>query len=326
MQGSFSNIRIGGIYSALPANCVINSEIDNCMSKKKINAQVNVTGIQTRHIAKKDDTALKFAIRSAEELISKSGIDKEKIMILNYVTQSPEYVLPSTAFNIGQKLSLDEKCMMFDINMGCTGFVAGFINAASLLQNSPDGSYALVIISDTITKYVDPNDSSSCLIFGDGASAILLEKTKDKKVKYYFSSKPLLCDSIIVEKGTPFKMNGISVLNYVISDVTKHIEIFKNEFDIKEEYIDHYVCHQAQKYILDKLAYFGGIDHKKNLISYDKCGNTSGASIPITICANSEKITSNQNLFMCGFGAGLSMGCIYLKIDSECIYPIEYID
>lgn len=189
MIGTFNNIHILGTAAAVPRRTVQNIDCNSYLSEKKVKNQIHFTGIETRHLADENITAELMGLNSAQNLINSLGVNKERICVLVFVTQTPEYMIPSAAFSIAGKLGLSRESAAFDINMGCSGYITGLFAAASILRGCERGSLALVIVSDTLSKYIDQKDPSSCLIFGDAGTATLLELSDSGSIQYLLTSK-----------------------------------------------------------------------------------------------------------------------------------------
>jgi len=228
------------------------------------------------------------------------------------------------------------------MNLGCSGYTYGIFTAASIMQN-PSVKRALLLGGDTISKAVSNEDKSTAMLFGDSGSATAMERTErsDSVINFIMKSdgkgfKHIIVPSSvarnlngrrdryefaegIIRSDYELYMNGTEVFKFAISDVVDTINEFISKFNIDDDCIDMYVLHQANMFMLNTMAKKVGIKPEKLPISIDKYGNTSVASIPITICDACEKTTYNKelNLVCAGFGVGLSWGVITMKVDSE---------
>lgn len=322
MFGQYSDICIRGIASAVPENRIDNMELVESLGTKRTKRQVSLTGVDFRHVCGKSQAASDLASVAAEKLIKQLNWDKGEIRTLVFVTQSPDVCTPSTAMIIQKRLGIGEDCLAFDVNLGCTGYVSGLQIIAALINNI--GGKGLLLVGDG--RYYEPNGviNSNTLLFGDGASATALESVPGKG--FYYSQKTdgtrhhLLTKSLSGE----VYMDGNAILLFSLSEVVQSIKDIKTHFQIKEQNIDYYILHQAQKLILDGIANECDIDTSKVLTSYEEYGNTSTATLPLTICHNVEKLKekANAHLLLSGFGVGLAWSNVYIEIDTQNILPV----
>ena len=213
--------------------------------------------------------------------------------------------------------------MVFDINQGCAGYVVGLITVASLLRQVKGKALLLVGESNAVEN---DNVSGDDLLTGDAASATAreyCEKVNNCIVykNYCDGSRANLLYMNHQKRGF---MDGNAILLFGLTDVATLVREFIHENCIDEENIDFYAFHQAQKMIVDGIAQEAQIDNEKVLYSSDDYGNTSSASIPLTLCKSKEDqdILGVQKILMCGYGIGLTWGVVYTEVDYDKIYPI----
>lgn len=321
-EGRIDNIRICGIASAVPERCIDNIKFSEDMGQKRNKRQIKLTGIKKRHICDVGQSASDFATYAADKLLTQLQWDRDEIKILIFVTQQPDLSRPSTAMLIQKRLGLGIDCTCFDVNMGCSGFTVGMQIIASML--SAVGGKGLLLVGDG--RYIPGEDmlSTSDLLFGDGGAAAALEITPGYKMTFNQKSDGYRVDTIMCRRSGEAQMDGNGVLMFSLNEVADNIRNFRTQYAIDENNIDYYVFHQGQKIILQGIANECNIKWEKVLNSYEDYGNTSSASIPISICSNLHKIKTKPqvNLLMSGFGIGLSWGCVYLNIDTDNILPV----
>lgn len=322
MQGIYTNVRIKGINTVVPVRCIENTDYFGTLGEKKVKKQMKLTGIQRCHIAGDGETTEEMCFRASEELLTRLSWDRSRIRALILVTQTPSCLMPSTAFLLQKRLSLGEDCMVFDINLGCSAYTAGLQVIAGLLQKCGEGAKGLLVVGDTVSHCVGQEDYQTKMMFGDGAAATAVEIQESSKMSFMQKSDGSQYDKIFRKDWQDsFYMDGMAVFHFTINQVVKYIGEFKERFEIPEEDIDFYVFHQAQKYIIDNLVEFAQIPEEKVLTSYQDYGNTAGASIPITLCSNVDALKKlgkeRVRLLLCGFGVGLSCGCVWLEVDPE---------
>lgn len=322
MFGQYQNICIRGIASAVPQRRVDNLELAESLGSKRTKRQVALTGIESRHICDKGQAASDLATVAAEKLIKQLEWDKNDIRVILFVTQSPDVSTPSTAMIIQKRLNISEDCLAFDVNLGCTGYVSGLQIIAGLLNNI--GGKGLLLVGDGRYYEQGCEINSNTLLFGDGAAATAVESVEGKGFSYFQKTDGKRHNIITRSLSGDVYMDGNAVLLFSLGEVVKGIVDTKSHFGIDEEAIDYYVLHQAQRLIIDGIASECGIDSQKILTSYEEYGNTSTATLPITICHNSEKIKEKKTVrvFLSGFGVGLAWSNVYIELDTENILPV----
>lgn len=325
-EGCIDNIRVCGIASAVPKRCIDNIKFTEEMGKKRNMRQIKLTGIKERHICDVGQSASDFATYAADKLLAHLKWNRKEIKVLIFVTQQPDLSRPSTAMLIQKRLGLGIDCTCFDVNMGCSGFTVGLQIIASLL--APVGGRGLLLVGDG--RYINDEEmhSTSDLLFGDGGAAAAVEVASGYRMIFNQKTDGYRADMIMCRRNGVAQMDGNGVLMFSLNEVADNIKDFRSRYEINENDVDYYVFHQGQKIILQGIANECGIDWEKVLNSYEAYGNTSSASIPVSICDNVQKIRRKLqiNLLMSGFGIGLSWGIVYLNVDTENILPVFEFD
>lgn len=330
MIGEFPNVQIQGMASAVPEYLEKNTNFINVLGSRRTKKQIRLTGVSKRHVSGPQQRTSDLCYAAALPLLEKLGWKNSEIKILIYVSQSPNYKLPSTAFFLQDRLGLPKDCVCFDINLGCSSFNVGVHVVSALLQSCDISGKALLLIGDTAGKVllpekpITPEIIANKMIFGAAGAAIALEKVEKNNLKFMTRSDGSGFEAIIHHFDKETTMNGAAVFEFAINDVSDDVKVFKDHFGIKEEEIDYYVFHQAQKLILDNIAAACDLPEGKELRSLEEYGNTSGTSVPLTLCANRDKFAGidRVKLFLCGFGVGLSWGTIFTEIPAENILPV----
>ena len=181
MKATFHNTSIKGIYTIVPPKVIdIDSELDTIYKgdKKGLERIKKVIGLQTRHIAEKHITASDLGLQAATRLLESLEVERDSIDVLIFVTQSPDYFCPASACYLQGKLGLSQSCLSFDINQACAGYLYGLYVAHSLCD-SGGANRVLLIVGDTLSKFVNPLDSNLAPMMGDGVSATLLERSSN---------------------------------------------------------------------------------------------------------------------------------------------------
>ncbi len=330
MIGEFSNVQIQGMASAVPEYLEKNTNYISVLGPRRTKKQIHLTGVSKRHISGPQQRTSDLCYAAALPLMEKLGWKNSEIKILIYVSQNPNYKLPSTAFFLHDRLGLPKDCVCFDINLGCSSFNVGVHVVSALLQSCGISDKALLLIGDTAGKVLSPERTitpemiANRMIFGAAGAAIALEKVEKNNLKFMTRSDGTGFEAIIHHFDKETTMNGAAVFEFAINDVSDDVKVFKDHFGIEEGEIDYYVFHQAQKLILDNISATCDLPEGKELRSLEEYGNTSGTSVPLTVCANRDKFTGMERvkLFLCGFGVGLSWGTIFTEIPTENILPV----
>ena len=341
------NIAINGISCAVPNNKVLTKNFYDKFGQEYVDSFIETTGVESSYRTSEEQTASDLCYVAAEDVIQKKGIDKSSIGLLVFVSQTPDYRLPATACVLHKRLDLEKNCLAFDVNLGCSAFVYG-ISIAGAMMNSLNIENALLLNGDTCTKTISPEDKSEHMLFGDAGSATLLTKSEGASIIGELMTDGEGFKSIIMPSGGYRNrngshertmwgdgnirsdydgyINGTDVFVFSISQVPKLIKKFVADNSIEE--FDHLVLHQANQMMFKQISKKTKIPMNKIPETIDRFGNTSGASIPLTLCniyGNDETEGASKEL-MCGFGIGLSWGVVYTEIQKKDIFPIIYTD
>ena len=322
MTGIIHDITIQGITACVPERVIENTIYAEKFGERKVNKHIRMTGVEKRHKLSKNQKASDLAEAAAKNLFEKISWDGNQIDVLVYVTQSPDMDKPATAFILQQRLGIKKESIVFDVNLGCSAFIMGVQIVAGLLRQK--GSRGLLLISDGIYGEERQNAVAE-MLFGDAGCAVALENIEGGNIAYTQYSDGTRYEAIHKEKNGKGTMNGNAVFAFTLNDVADSIKTSFEQFGIKESEVDYYFLHQGQKMILDNLIELCGIPPEKVLFSIQEYGNTGGVSIPVTMCANCDRLKGKRNIktYMSGFGVGLSWGSLYVNLDTEKIFPIE---
>lgn len=332
MKGQYTNIKIAGIVSAVPSYVMDNMDYIDLFGKRRVVKQAKMTGVYRHRLSRRYQKISDLCMCAAEKAIEHLGWDKKDIKILLFGTQTADYAIPSVSIDLSSRLGLGKDCMAFDINLGCSAYDLGIQAIAGMLQSQPDGAKALLMVGDLVCMpsggVQQQQDIINLMMFGSGGSAIGIEKQPGNNFTFCNFSDGTGWDAILKYRSTSTMMKGNAVFEYAINDVAENLVNFEKEINMSGGTIDYYCFHQAQKLILDSIADTCSLPQEKVLTSYEEYGNTSGASVPITICHNRDKFQTKDkvNICSCGFGVGLSMGISFYQIEPDNILPIVETD
>ncbi len=271
------------------------------------------TGIKRRHKAV-DELTSEMAVKAAQNAIDRIHYDVSKIDLIIMATITGDQMTPSTANFIQAKLGLHHEVMSFDINAACTGFVYGLEVAASLLQSGRFRA-ALVIGGETLTKIVDYTDRNTCILFGDGAGAMIIEPSNlDRNKAYFFNAAKGDLNSTLTVISK-IKMDGKKVYQFAVDAMQQAIQKVLDDAGLLIEDIDMIIPHQANERIIQSVSKSMGIPMDKFMLNLSEYGNTSAASIPITISEYyDQNDTKNKKILLVGFGGGFTWGSAILQL------------
>ena len=333
----FDDVKIAAISASVPENIVdIAAKLDDPNEDPKfIKHFMKNTGIKAKHKSGYEQTAADFSFSAAKQIMEAGYYKPEEIGILINITQTPDYRTPSTAMTIQKRLGLSKDCMVFDINLGCSGFVYGVTLAASVLKTS-SATKGLVTVGDTLArgrKHIRLKRSSNTgLLFGDASAAILLEKDADRGFCSALMSDGTGHKALSIPYNAwkhpegPESVPGddIAVFNFTINEVPAILNAYLEKTGTIIEDYDDLVLHQANMMILKNVAKRVGMPMDKVPVCLDRYGNTSGCSVPLTIVDKYGESDDDKevNLLTSSFGVGLSWGVIGFKMNVKDILPI----
>lgn len=311
-----SGIHILGTGRCIPEKIVTNDDISKLTDTNDEWISTR-TGIRQRHFVQGESNA-DLATAAARKAMERAGAKPEEIGACVVATFTPDHMSPAVATQVQHRLSLPEDCPSFDISVGCTGFLYGLSVVRGLLLQS-GYSRALLIGSEVISKVLDFGDRSTCVLFGDGAGAAVIELSDD----YTFTSV-LGCrgdDTLLgctnesgAERHRIF-MNGSEVFRFAVETVPRSIEESLQKAQLSADQIDYFVCHQANQRIISSAIRKTHLPEEKFYINVHNYGNTSAASIPIALDEMAEQgmLAPGTRTLCVGFGAGLTWGSAILE-------------
>lgn len=269
------------------------------------------TGIKRRHFSSHSSAYL--AIEAAKQAVKDQ--DLSKIALIICATMTPENATPSNACLVQEALGLqDQSIMCFDINAACSGFVYALEVAKSLLKNKDQ--YALIIGGEQLSRVVDFTDRSTCILFGDGAGAVVAKKADALFISYNDASgtaEPLVAK--YDEKDPYLHMQGQEVFKFATRVIIKSINEVLQQAEMTLDDIDYVVCHQANSRIIQYVYKKLKCSPEKFFINLDEYGNTSAASIPMALAEMNDKglLKDGMKIITVGFGGGLTWGATLME-------------
>jgi len=309
--------RIAGTGSYLPERVVTNAEF--AARLETTDAWIRErTGIERRHIAEKSQASSDLALHASQRALQSAGISAGELDLIVVATSTPDHVFPSTACLLQAKLGIKGSAA-FDVQAVCSGFVYGLATADSFIRS---GQYqkALVVGAEVFSRILDWNDRGTCVLFGDGAGAVVLVSAEKPGVHAsilradgshagMLSVPGNVCGGAIV--GSPFlQMNGQAVFKFAVKVLEESARETVAAAGMQLSDIDWLIPHQANVRILDATARKLGLPSEKLVVTVDHHGNTSAASVPLALdeFVRAGKIRPGQRLLLQGVGGGFTWG------------------
>ena len=279
------------------------------------------TGILRRHVAEGNQTASDLGALAAERLFLEEKVQKDGIDLLIFVTQSPDYPLPTSACLLQHRLGLSKSCMAFDVGLGCSGFVYGLATAGALIESGV-ARKGLLVCGETYSKYIDRSDRTCRPIFSDGASASLIaESSGDDLGPFVMGTDGSGFRNLIVASGGArfedmtsaeprLRMDGSKVFMFTMDQVPKCVAALLEKSEKALDDVDLFFFHQASKLVIDNIVRRLRLPKDRVYTNFERVGNTVSASIPIALkdAADEGRIRAGDLLMLVGFGVGYSWG------------------
>jgi 3-oxoacyl-[acyl-carrier-protein] synthase-3 len=327
VSGNGVAVGITGVGTFVPDRILTNQDLSELVetSDEWISER---TGIRERRIAEADQAASDLALPAARDALERAGVAAKDVELVIVATATPDMFFPSTASLVADTLGARD-AGAYDLSAGCTGFMYGLAQAYATVAGGM-ARRALVIGSETLSKIVNWRDRSTCVLFGDGAGAVVLESVPDGGfvgfelgsdgsggpqllVPAGGSRSPASAETIAQELHF-LRMKGPEVYRFATRVLVSSAEQLLEECNLSVDEVDLYVPHQANKRIIDHAARNLGIPGEKIFVNLQKYGNTSSASIPLALGEALEegRIGGGTRVLMTGMGAGLTWGSAYI--------------
>ena len=315
--------RIIGSGSYLPHRVVSNDELAQRMDTSDEWIRTR-TGIRQRHIAAEGETASSLAHEAARAAIQRAGIGAQDIDLIIVATSTPDYIFPSTACLLQAKLGI-KGCPAFDVQAVCSGFIYA-LATADLFIRSGQHRCALVVGAEVFSHILDWNDRGTCVLFGDGAGAVILRADEapgvmasalhaDGSYAGILSVPGSICGG--KPTGDPFlRMDGPAVFKFAVRVLDEVARETLAKCGQRVEDVDWLIPHQANLRILESTAKRLGLAHEKLIVTVDRHGNTSAASVPLALdlALRDGRIKSGHKVMLQGVGGGFTWGAVLVQI------------
>jgi len=329
---------IKSIEYYLPETIVTNEDLQKENPDWNLEKITEKSGVYQRHIAGKNETAYDLSIKACDILFQ--AYDKNNIDGIIYCTQSPDYIMPSNSFLMHKHFGLKDEIFAYDFNHACTGYIYCLAMANAFVKAGM-AREILLVNADTYSKYINPKDRSTRVLFGDGAAATIVKKSGRKRGiididlcssgsgynKFWIPAGGLRSPkssstSIEIEDDwgnirtkNDIEMDGFGVWSFINSVAPRQVDRLLKRNNVEKIDIDQFVFHQASKMTLESIMRLMKLNEEQVFINIQNIGNTVSASIPIALrdAIDQDKIDNGSTLILSGFGVGLSYGAILME-------------
>ena len=303
--------KIIGTGGYLPKKIVTNKDLESTVDTTD-QWIFERTGIKQRHIAEENETTSSMAVQASIDALSSANIQSEDIDLIIVATTTPDQIFPSTACIVQNKLKI--KAPAFDIQAACTGFVYAVSIADNYIKAGLNKNI-LVIGAEKYSNLLDWNDRSTCVLFGDGAGAVILSaQSKPGIISTHIHADGEYNDLLSVENNH-IKMKGNEVFKVAVNTLSKLVDETLSINNMKKSDIDWLVPHQANLRIIKAAAKKLSMSLDQVVITVDKHANTSAASIPLALneAVKDGRIKRDQVILLEAFGSGFTWGSVLLR-------------
>lgn len=353
MLCNLKNVEIKAISTYLPEKKLEMDSLKDIFGEKEVKAVQNATGIERVRVAAPNQTAGDECYEATIHLLDREGIDRSIIDGLIFVSQTFDHIAPPTSIILAGRLGLSHDCMCYDTSFGCSGYINGVFQAASLISSGACKN-VLLLAGDTTTKMVNKKDRPHVMVFGDCGSATLLSYREGKNIAAHICSNGEAYQTVIVPAGgfrmprseetskefvdengnirtlEDLSMDGDAVFNFIIQRGPESIKKLLAYVGWDKDEVDFFALHQATKFTLKFMLKRLKINPEKAPINIINYGNTGPTTVPLVLsdtCYEGSGVdtTKFHKVIMSAYGVGLSWGSIACDLSETHIYkPINY--
>jgi 3-oxoacyl-[acyl-carrier-protein] synthase-3 len=312
--------RIAGTGSYLPQRILTNADLERMVDTTD-EWIVSRTGIRQRHIAADDEYTSDLAYHAAQCAIEAAGVAAQDIDLIIVATTTPDRIFPSTACLLQSKLQI-AGCPAFDIQAVCSGFVYALATADQFIRNG-SAKCALVVGAETISRITDWSDRSNCILWGDGAGAVILQASHEPGIiSTHLHADGSYAELLHVTGGVSrqdskptIEMEGNAVFKVAVNTLDAIVDETLGANDLEKHHVDWLVPHQANIRIIQATAKKLGMGMERVVVTVDQHGNTSAASIPLAldVAVRDGRVKRGETILMEAFGGGFTWGSVLLN-------------
>ncbi|MFL6661583.1 MAG: 3-oxoacyl-ACP synthase III family protein [Rhizobacter sp.] len=327
---SIDGFRIAGVATCVPPRSVDNLDSSLGFDPDEVRKVMAMAGVRQRRVVDAGVTSADLCFEAAEQLLQRLGWARDSITGLIFVTQSPDYFLPSTSCLLHQWLGLGDDCAAFDIGLGCSGYPYGLYVAATMLR-AGGHQRILMLHGETPSRFVSPEDQATTLLFGDAGSATALELAPGVGAGHFCLHTDGSGHAGLIIRGGGFRdrhpadprdlrlrMDGAGIFNFTIKRVPALIRDALALSGRNVDEIDHYVFHQSNRFIMKHLLKKAGLPEAKVPMTIEDMGNCGGPSVAVTMTRLLPAQRENDlTVMLLGYGVGLSWGAAVVTLDRQ---------
>ena len=335
---------ISSLAYALPDGVLSHADLQDRFGKKEMDRLIINTGILSRRVCLNNECASDLAYKAAKKLISENNIDLNSIDFVIFASQMPDYLMPTTACILQDRLGLPKSAGAQDINLGCSQYLYSHANAYALVQSGL-AKKVLVMTADTPSRIVNPKDRSVVPLFGDGATAAIIEEVGHNSgyQDFAFGTDGSEHSSLIwpssgmrerfssncseenqdklgsIRSKDDMYMDGQKIFLFTLKTVPNSLKAFLEKNNLSVDDVDFFIFHQASKMIVDSITRKLKLPESKFNRVYENRGNSGGSTVGISLhhAINDKKIKPNSKIVLSAFGVGLSWCHSIYKLQNE---------
>ncbi|MCM1140547.1 MAG: ketoacyl-ACP synthase III [Roseburia sp.] len=335
---TYDKVGIRAMAACVPQKIAYNKDLTAIMSEEEVDKMISSVGIHERRICDNDTTASDLCFAAAKKLMADNDIALDSIDMLLFMSQTADFQSPATACILQNRLGLSKDCAAMDLSLACSGFVYG-LSAAMAFASMPGINRVLLLDGETFSKVVNPRDKVNVPLYGDAGTATLVEKGDFAPSTFILHTDGSGEDAVKIPAGIrngvteesckvterengnfrsdlEVYMDGMAVFNFAIKVVPKGVKEMMSATGEKLDDLNWLVFHQSNKFMTDFFIKKLKFDSNKVPYCIGRFGNTSSASVPLTIVSELKgKLKDNDKVVMCGFGAGLSWGTVFMQFN-----------
>jgi len=326
-RSTVEGFRIAGVATCSPSRAIDNLDPALGFEPDEVRKVVAMAGVRERRVVEAGVTAADLSFEAADELLDRLQWPRNSISGLIFVTQSPDYFLPSTSCMLHEWLGLEDGCAAFDVGLGCSGYPYGLYLAATMLKAGGHGRI-LMLHGETPSRFVSPDDQATVLLFGDAGSATAIEAAPGGRGHFCLHTDGSGHAGLIIRGGgfrdrepadprdLRLRMDGAAIFNFTIKRVPPLISEALEVAGLSVEQVDSYVFHQSNRFMMKHLVKKAGLPEARVPMTIDDMGNCGGPSVAVTMTRMvPAKRERDWTLMLLGYGVGLSWGAAVVDLD-----------
>lgn len=336
----FNNVGITAISACVPSRVVSSYEMESFLPKETVEKLINAVGIKEKRFASADVCSSDLCYKAAKKLMDDNNVDPSSIDMLLFLSLTPDYILPPTSAILQRRLGLPKTTGAMDLSLACSGFVYA-LSAAYAYASIPGVNRVLLLVGETMSKLTNIRDKVNTPLYGDAGTAALIEKGDFAEATFNLVTdgegedyvkipaggfrNPVTADNLVekereegnIRRDIDITMDGLGVFNHAVSMIPRGIKETLIAANVTLDQVDYLVFHQANKFMLDFLVKRLKFNPDKVPFCISKYGNTSCASVPLTIVSELQgKLDGNKKLLLSAIGAGWSLGTAYVDVNN----------